>query len=185
MIINACTLTRGIKLNPCNIFNPAGISNIYLIPALNIDETKYQINLGGHGIITSMSASTDFYEIEILPETAFSEQKIVKDEKTGALYYEQNITFNLARANVFTQLFLTQLINTNQMVAIIKLNSGVQWFLYGKQNYLRVFDPTSISSGTALGDFHGLTISLQGKEPVPAFGISPFAFSVSSLKYPD
>ena len=181
MAANPCLLTSGIRLPSCNLFNPAGISNIYLMPAVNIDESKYEINLNGYGVINVISASTDWYEVEILPETSSAEQKLLKDEKTGAMFYEQIISFSLIRPTTLGQFFLTQLVNTNQIVAIVKLMNQ-SWWLYGKENYLTPFEPT-ISSGIAYGDFHGIRINLKGKEIFPAYAVNPNAFTVSTAKY--
>ena len=67
----------------------------------------------------------------------------------------------------------TIIISQANLSAIVKDQRGEYWLL-GFQNGIRV-SAGAMNTGKAFGDLNGVTITLTGKEPVPAYRIDDIA----------
>lgn len=156
--MSTCLMTTGRKL-PCKDV-VGGISKVYFANYGTLGTVTITA-----GQITAVSgAGTTWFEYDV-KGTSNLEQKINSDTNNGTTFYDQAITLVLTKMDVATQVELENLIK-GRTHAFVADNNG---------NYLAVgltrgADVTggSISTGTALGDLNGYTLTITGQEPMMA-----------------
>ena len=154
----ACTLTTGRKLACKDAVG--GIKAIYLAEY----GTLGTATIGGTGYVTAFSLTNySLYQYDVKSASGL-EQTINSSDDNGTTFYEQVLTCVLTKLDPLTQLELQKVI-ANRPHVFIQDNNG---------NYLAVgmtrgtMTTGTISTGIALGDLNGYTLTITGQEPLMA-----------------
>lgn len=160
----ACILTQGNSL-PCRS-SVGGIAEIYIAELANKN-----VLTTTSGVITAftMASTKKFWTYFMEKEDATFTDTITVSAENGTKYSEQTGTFTIKQLTSANRNEL-ELLAQNKVMVIAKDNNGTYW-LYGESNGL---DVTSIAAttGKAMGDMSGYTITFAGKETVSAKAVT-------------
>lgn len=152
----SCVLTSGYTLD-CRD-NVGGIETIYITELAN----KNAITAAS-GVITAFTLTTgkQFWTYNIQKETASITENIPDGIANGTLHYEQTLVMTLRKlqATLRNEIYL---LAQNNLMIIVKLRTG-KYFLLG-QNTGMELQTLASTSGTAMGDASGYTLTFIGKE---------------------
>ena len=147
----------------------SGIHNIYMVNYGDVDFTA--LNQYGTGDNTDqiVSVLTDgltfsIYKFELKGNNSF-EQAINSSRENGTTFFEQTLTVQLKRQDVKSTKNV-KLISYGRPRIIVHTR-GDQYFLMGLDQGCDV-SAGSISSGSALGDFNGYSLTFTAMEELPA-----------------
>lgn len=163
----ACLLTTGYTLGCRDSIG--GIQEVY-IGNFNSGAT-YTLN--ATEVITAFTGATvSYFKFEQEMETGQFNQTGAYSTENGTVFFDQQamLVFHKNDAALRNQLLVLSQAN---MSVIVKDQRG-EFFLMGFQNGVRTI-AGAMNAGKAFGDMNGVTITLQGKEPEPAYLISPTA----------
>lgn len=156
----ACALIQGNSI-PCRD-SVGGISKLYISEIAN----KGSLTTTS-GVITAwtMASGKKFWVYEVESENASFTDTTTVSTENGTKFNEQGGTWTIKQLNSSNRNELDS-IAKNRLMVIAKDNNGVYWLL-GETNGM---DTVTIAatSGKAMGDLNGYTITLIGKEPAPA-----------------
>lgn len=163
----ACTsIIQGYEIDCLDSIG--GVDTVYVtefanVPQANITETS--------GVITALSCSSGkkFWTIQLKKNLAQVDEKIVGSAENGTLYVEQTITFPLHKMTPALRHTLKTL-SVNRLMFIVKDRNGLIK-LYGQTTGCDIGDST-ISTGKAMGDMNGATLTFTGMEPQLASSLS-------------
>jgi hypothetical protein len=159
----ACLASTGRKL-PCKDV-VGGISKLYLANYGTLGTVTITA-----GTITAVSGvGTNWYQYDV-KGTSNLEQTINSSSDVGTTFYDQNITLVLTKMDVATQVELQSVIAGN-FHAFVQDNNG-NYLAVGLTRGVEVTGG-SITTGTALGDLNGYTLTLNGKEALMAPFVAP------------
>jgi hypothetical protein len=134
------------------------------------------LTFGTCSLINSFAPTQSFYTFEQYTEQGLANQTGAFDNMNGTGHQVQNITFILEKMDACSReqfLALTQA----RVRAIVKTQNG-KYFLFGFKNGGRASASTA-GPGQALNDLSGYSITIEFKEPEPAFEIEEtFALSI-------
>lgn len=154
----ACTLTTGRKLACKDAVG--GIKAVYLAEY----GTLGTATIGASGYVTAFSLTNyTLYEYDVKSASGL-EQTINSSDDNGTTFYEQVLTLVLNKLDPLTQVELHKVI-ANRPHVFVQDNNG---------NYLAVgmtrgtTTTGTISSGIALGDLNGYTLTITAQEPLMA-----------------
>lgn len=118
--------------------------------------------IGATGYVTAFSSATySLYQYDVKSASGL-EQTINSSDDNGTTFYEQALTLVLTKLDPLTQVELQKLIATRPHVFVLD-NNG---------NYLSVgmtrgtTTTGTISSGVALGDLNGYSLTITAQEPL-------------------
>lgn len=163
----ACLITQGYSLSCRDSIG--GIQEVWIGNFQN--SATYTLN--ANDVITAFSGTTaSYYRFEQEIETGQFNQTGAYSTENGTIYFTQEVmlTFHKNDATLRNQLLVLSQAN---MTVIVKDQRGLLW-LVGYQNGVRATAGT-MNTGKAYGDLNGFTITLQAKEPEPAYNISATA----------
>jgi len=159
-----CVLSTGRKLACKEVVG--GIKQIFFADYGTLGTATYT-----NGVVTAFSGTTyTLYQYDVKSASGL-EQTITSSNDNGTTFYEQTLTLILTKLDPLTQVELQKVIAARPHV-FIQDNNG---------NYLAVgmtrgCDTNgSISTGVALGDLNGYSLTITGQEPLMA------SFVTSSL----
>jgi hypothetical protein len=154
----ACTLTTGRKLACKDAVG--GIKAVYLAEY----GTLGTATIGATGYVTAFSLTNySLYQYDVKSASGL-EQTINSSDDNGTTFYEQVLTLVLTKLDPLTQVELQKVI-ANRPHVFIQDNNG---------NYLAVgmtrgtTTTGTISSGIALGDMNGYSLTITAQEPLMA-----------------
>jgi len=119
------------------------------------------ITIASTGYITAMSGGYSCYQYDVKSASGL-EQTINSDDNNGTTFFEQALTLVLTKLDPATQVELAKVIATRPHVFVLDNNN----------NYLSVgltrgtTTTGTISSGVALGDLNGYTLTITAQEPL-------------------
>jgi len=149
-------MTTGRKLSCKDAVG--GISKVFLADY----GTLGTATIGVTGYVTAFSSATyNLYQYDVKSASGL-EQTINSSDDNGTTFYEQSLTLVLTKLDPLTQVELQKLIATRPHVFVLD-NNG---------NYLSVgmtrgtTTTGSISTGVALGDLNGYTLTIMAQEPL-------------------
>ena len=163
----ACLLTQGYTLGCRDSIG--GIQEAY-IGNFHSNAT-YTLN-AVNDIIAFTGATVSYFTFEQEIETGSFNQTGAYSTENGTVFFDQQLSlmFHKNDSNLRNQLLVLSQAN---MSVIVKDQRGEYWLL-GYQNGVRAING-AMNTGKAYGDMNGVTITLQGKEPTPAYRISATA----------
>jgi len=161
----ACDLTRGRK-EPCKDV-VGGLKAVYFT-----DFGDFGTVTQTDDEITDMSGTFTAYKYELKGNSSF-EQAITSSRENGTTFFEQTLNLTLKKLDKETNKELKLLAFGRPHVAVEDYNGNV--FVMGLEHGAEVTGG-SISTGAAMGDLSGYTLTLAASELKPAnFVSSPTA----------
>lgn len=154
-----------------------GVKKFWIVKHSDIDPTSTVLT---SGVITTLAAvaapssSTPIYSYEVQSESGLCEATSETNKQNGSTFWNHTATFPLTKMQTTTRDEIKVLAVMNTMVIALD-NNGTYW-VYGYDNGL-INAGTKSSTGTAMGDQNGYTVSLQSAEPADAIEIDLAAFS--------
>ena len=157
----ACLLANG-RAEACKD-SVGGLKNIY-IANFDIEAADVTYDATDTDLITAITGISNLYKFELKGNSTFI-QNINSSRENGTTFFEQVLTLELKKQDVATTKAV-KILAYGRPHVIVESNDG-QYFIAG---LLRGMDVTtgSIENGTALGDFSGYKITLNGAEKTPA-----------------
>jgi len=159
----ACDLTAG-RTEPCKDA-VGGLKNMYLI---NYDEVAdYIYDLTDTDEIATFVASSltiNAYKYELKGANVL-DQTVTSSRDNGTTFVEQSLTVVLKKQDVATHKEIKLLSYGRPRVVVEDYNGN--YFLMGLEHGVEL-TTAAISSGTAMGDLSGYTLTLVGMEKIPA-----------------
>lgn len=153
-----------------------GVPEIYLTEFTNVPQANITAS---SGVITaaSCSAGKRFFTYQLEKENAEFTPGLTSSVENGTTFSESTLTFTKKKMSASSWNNLLTLAY-NRLHIIVKDGNGVYWWM-GKVNGA---DMTSGSgtTGKALGDMNGNTLTFVSKEPLPPHTVS--AAIVASLQ---
>ena len=120
------------------------------------------------GEVSSLGASTTVYKYDLKGNSAYTET-VNSSRDNGTTFFSQELTLNLKKlTNSMTKEL--KLLAWGRPRIIVHTNAG-DALLVGEKNGADVTGGT-ISTGAALGDLYGYSITLSGQESIPAAFLS-------------
>jgi hypothetical protein len=122
-----------------------------------------------NGTLTAITgAGTNFYKYEVKGGNNL-EQTITSSDENGTTFYAQTVTAVLTKIDVLTNVELQKAISQRPHV-FVEDNNG-NFFAVGLTRGCNING--TVSTGTALGDMNGYTLTITAEEPI----LAPFVTS--------
>jgi hypothetical protein len=153
-----CGITSG-RSKQCSD-SVAGFDSVYLFPFVSYDRSQIILNTN---IVTTFP-DTEIFKFEVLNANLSEEMS----EDDGGIFYDQNLSFDLAKTSVHDNLELTKLMDKDYM-AIISDRNGI-FRLLGTYNGLSA-EVTKVTGG-GMEDFNGYKVTMEGKESLSSLFVS-------------
>jgi len=165
-----CLFTSGFPQD-C-VRNTGGLRRVYLANSISISTIAPVVGATADaGIITGITMASplgvtaSFYEFKPNKMSSKAEETEVYNAQNGTFGWDQTITLLFAK-NEATKRNQVKLMAGADMVAIVEDFNGKFWY-YGEFNGLNLTNSVS-STGTALADMNGWTLTLMGQTNEPA-----------------
>jgi hypothetical protein len=122
-----------------------------------------------NGTLTAITgAGTNFYKYEVKGGNNL-EQTITSSDENGTTFYAQTVTAVLTKMDVLTNVELQKAISQRPHI-FVEDNNG-NFFAVGLTRGCNING--TVSTGTALGDMNGYTLTITAEEPI----LAPFVTS--------
>lgn len=169
----ACLLTNGYSLGCRDSIG--GIQEVYIgnFPA----GQTYSLDASDN--ITAVGGTTaSYYTFEQEMESGEYNQTGAYSTENGTVFFDQQLTIMLHKNDAALRNQLLVLSQAN--MSVIVRDQRDEYWLMGYQNGVRAING-SMNTGKAFGDMNGITITLQAKEPTPAYRIDDISiFTITS-----
>ncbi len=160
--MSTCLMATGRKL-PCKDV-VGGIKNIWFADYGTLGTLTIT-----NGTLTAITgAGTNFYKYEVKGGNNL-EQTITSSDENGTTFYAQTVTAVLTKIDVLTNVELQKAISQRPHV-FVEDNNG-NYFAVGLTRGCNINGTTT--TGTALGDMNGYTLTITAEEPI----LAPFVTS--------
>lgn len=160
--MSTCLMATGRKL-PCKDV-VGGIKNVYFADYGTLGTLTITA-----GTLTAVSgAGTNWYKYEVKGGNNL-EQTITSSDENGTTFYAQTLTTVLTKIDVATNVELQKMISQRPHV-FVEDNNG-NYFAVGLTRGCNVNG--TVTTGTALGDMNGYTLTITAEEPI----LAPFVTS--------
>jgi len=158
----SCDISLGRK-EPCKD-SVGGIKNLYFINYADITGITYLTTAGNEDVIEVVAGTPNAYKYELKGANNF-EQTLNSSRENGTTFVEQTLTAVLKKQDIATHKQVKLLSHGRPRVIVEDFNSN--FWMCGVDNGAEV-TTAAISSGTAMGDLSGYTITLVANEKIPA-----------------
>lgn len=156
----ACDISLG-RIEPCKTSN-GGLKSVYFVNYGDIDSVAY--NVTDTDVIDTVTGTPNAYKYDLKGTSAF-EQSINSSRENGTTFFTQTLTLNLKGLTAKDHKQIKLLSYGRPQVLIEDRNGNV--FLAGLVHGMEV-SGGSITTGAAMGDISGYSLTLTGEEPLPA-----------------
>jgi hypothetical protein len=157
----ACLLTSGRKV-PCKSA-VGGIKTIYFADYGTLGAETIVA-----GEITALAGTPEWFKFDV-KGTSSLETAINSSRESGTTFYESTVTMSLTFQDKATQEQLKLITHARPHVAIEDYNGN--YFLVGLENGGEVTGG-SISSGAAMGDLSGYSLTIVAQETAPPYFVT-------------
>lgn len=155
----SCNLVQGNEILCRDAIG--GIKEIYITEFANVPQANITAS---SGVVTAMTCSSGkkFFTYQLEKENAQYDNNFITSVENGSLYYESTLTFTMKKMSASMKNNL-KVLAQNRLMIIVLDNNGTYYVL----GQTRGVDATTIAvtSGKAMGDMSGSTITFTGKEP--------------------
>ena len=166
----SCDIAHG-RLEACKS-GVSGLDAIYIInfgdfnpdSTLTGGDVLYSTTAGYEDTISDIANVSTIYKYELKGANSF-EQTIQTSRDNGTTFFEQVLTVQLKKQDVQTHKTI-KLLAYGRPHIIVRTREN-QFFIAGLQRGCDVTAGT-VSSGTAMGDFNGYSLTFTGMENLPA-----------------
>jgi|TARA_Y100000015_G_scaffold3977_1_gene3642 hypothetical protein len=166
----SCEISNG-RLEACKD-STSGIKSCYIInyDKLNSDSVTYLTASGSEDVIEAWtpiddSASMNLYKFELKSNANSFTTTINSDRNNGTTFFTQTLVINLKRQDAATTKNVKLLSYGRPRIVIRTMTD--QFFLMGLDQGADV-SAGEISTGAALGDFNGYSLTFTAEEELPA-----------------
>jgi len=173
---NNCFLTAGLELTGCTKNNVGGVESVFianfkqLVPGGGA-ANKFVYDDTTTGEITAITGLTGdtFFQFDTVKETSALSEAINVNVQNGTLSFVPTITLVMNKLDTAKR-NLIQMLATGLLIAVVKDNNGKYWMA----GFSKGLDVTAVetSTGTALGDRNGSTVTMTGAEIYPMAELS-------------
>ena len=153
----ACNLATG-RAVPCKDV-VGGIQKVFFVNFGGLGDITYTADE-----ITDASGTFSAYEYDLKGGSSL-EQTITSSRETGTTFFEQVLTLNLTKLSKEDNVQIKLLAYGRPQVAVVDNNNNA--FLMGLVHGADAAGGT-ISTGTAMGDLSGYTLTMTAQEALPA-----------------
>lgn len=165
-----CYLTDGLNIVGCSKDNQGGVNKVYfanykeLFPSANPTSWLVTYDNTTTGEITEIDPSAVFYTFDVVKETSSMTETMTANVQNGTLAFNPSISLVMNKLTTEKR-NLVHMLATGLLVAVVEDNNGAYWMA----GFNKGLDVTAVESttGTALGDRNGITITLTGAERYP------------------
>ena len=154
-----CNIIEGITLD-CRQ-GAGGVKKIYLTEFANV--STITSSSGSVSAITMVSGKK-FWTIELELEDAQFDENATVSIENGTTFYEQTLTFSVYKMTAKNR-NIVRLLTQNRLMVIVQDADDV-YHLAGETRAMHL-TASATSTGKAMGDKNGYSITLTGKEPLP------------------
>jgi hypothetical protein len=158
----ACLIANG-RAEACKD-SIGGIRNIYFIN-YQIEDADVSYDVTNTDLITDVNSVDSLYKFELKGSDNTFEQTINSDRNAGTTFFTQTLTVKFKKQDVATTKNI-KLLSYGRPHIVIETNAG-QFMLMGLKYGADVTAGT-ISTGGAMGDFSGYSLTFTAEEPTPA-----------------
>ena len=158
----ACSLTTGRKV-PCKSA-VGGIKTIYFADYGTLGDATISA-----GEITAFAGIPDFFQFDVKGSSAL-ETAINSSRENGTTFYESTLTMSLTFQDKATQEELKLIAHARPHVVVEDYNGN--YFLLGLEHGAEV-SGGSITSGAAMGDLSGYSLTIVAQETAPPYFVVP------------
>lgn len=155
----ACELFQGATIG-CKDFT-GGVEEIYLA---NYDNVSTPLTNTSGQVSSITMASSKFYVFQVVKETAQYDNNGTSDPVNGTSFWESTTVFNIYGMSASQKNTLKELLKA-RLMGIVKDSQGV-YHIVGETRGVDALTITN-TTGKAMGDLNGATVTLSGKEPDP------------------
>jgi len=165
----ACSLTTGRKV-PCKSA-VGGIKTIYFADYGTLGDASISA-----GEITALAGTPDFFQFDVKGSSAL-ETAINSSRENGTTFYESTLTMSLTFQDKATQEELKLIAHARPHVVVEDYNGN--YFLLGLEHGAEV-SGGSISSGAAMADLSGYSLTIVAQETAPPYFVTPAAVTADA-----
>jgi hypothetical protein len=160
----SCYISSGIELGCSD--GIGGIKKIYIVGGATGDVTGYTYNAIGAVTGATSTTGTTLYGFELKRNTSSLSQNTTKSFENGTIYWEQVLTAIFFKYDQEKRNQL-KVLGQNDQIQIVAIDQNDTQYLLGQTNFsfLSAGDATS---GQALGDKNGFSMTFQAQEAEPA-----------------
>jgi len=159
----ACNLTQG-RLNECTD-TIGGLDYVEFADYNAVLSTTASYDATDTDVITAFGSSPTWYKYELNSTANNYVENINSDADAGTTYYEQILSLSLQKLSKADHKELKLVTYGRPHVRVTDRNGNK--FIVGFTRGAKVTGGT-ISTGGDIGEFSGYSLTLTGKEPVPA-----------------
>jgi hypothetical protein len=150
-------------LEPCKDA-VGGLKAIYFMNYADVTGITYLTTAGNEDVIEAVTGSPSAYKYELKGANNF-EQNLTSSRENGTTFVEQTLTAVIKKQDIATHKQIKLLSFGRPRVIVEDYNSN--FWLMGVDNGAEV-TTAAISTGTAMGDLSGITLTLTATEKIPA-----------------
>ena len=155
-----CNIIEGITLD-CRQ-GAGGIKKLYLTEFANVSSVT---SSSGSVTAITMASGKKFWTVEVELEDAQFDENATVSIENGTTFYEQTLTFSVYKMTAKNR-NIVRLLTQNRLMVIVQDADDV-YHLGGETRAMHLTAGTR-STGKAMGDKNGYSLTLTGKEPLPA-----------------
>jgi len=177
----ACDISKG-RLEACKE-SVGGIKNLYIAnynsamyAGMDDSASAAPTDSGFNGQVDTLAAAVDVYKFEVRGDNNTFEETNENSRDNGTSFWTQSGSFVIKAQNAETMMQL-KLLSYGRPHIIIEDYNG-KFRMAGAQNGVEV--SVNTSTGGAMGDLYGYTISFEGREVLPALFILDTLVAVGS-----
>lgn len=146
-----------------------GIKNVYFINQGDVNSTKITLSGAGEKLISGFTSDTNIYKYEAVGFASSYEESNEVSRENGTSFFTQTLNLIIHNQDAPASRELSALSKTSP-AAIVEDTNG-KFLLIGLDNGLDV--SVASTTGTALGDMNGYTLTATGVEPEMAYFVEP------------
>ena len=154
----ACTISSG-RIEQCKD-SVSGLKAIYFINN-QIEKSHVTYDVTNTDLITAVTNVDSLYKYELKSTENTFEQTINSDRNAGTTFFTQTLNVKLKKQDIATSKNV-KLLSYGMPHIVLQTNSG-QFFLMGLNHGADV-TAGALSSGGAMGDFNGYSLTFEAQE---------------------
>ena len=153
----SCNIVQGYEI-ACRD-SVGGIQEVYIAEFVNV-----QAYVQSSGVITSitMVPGKKFYTFQLEKENATYTNDVKGSLENGTTHYESSLVFTMKKMSASMKNAIKVLAQARLMVIVKDVNGT--YFVMGLTRGADTLD-IKMTSGKAMGDMNGATVTITGKEP--------------------
>lgn len=169
-----CLIVQGREIE-CRD-NTGGVPEITLTEFVNVPQANITYS---SGVVTAATCSSGkrFFTVQLEKENAQFDTKTVVSVENGTTYQESTLTFSTKKMSASTLNWILTLAYNRLHINVKDANGTIYWMGLTNGADLTAADG---STGKALGDMNGVSLTFVSKEPLPPQTLSAAIYA--SLK---